>query len=86
MTPEHKKLSVFLGRWHTTGDVAATPSTPAATVDAIDTYEWYPGEFFMVHHADGTVGKDAIKSIEIIDCNGNASYELKRSVLGLHIR
>jgi hypothetical protein len=44
----------------------ATASTPAARVDAIDTYEWYPGEFFLVHHADGRVGDEAIKSIEII--------------------
>jgi hypothetical protein len=51
---EHKELGVFLGRWHTTGEVA------------IDTYEWYPGRFFLVHHADGRVGDDAIKSIEII--------------------
>jgi hypothetical protein len=64
--PEHKKLGVFLGRWHTTGEVAATASTPVAKVDAIDTYEWYPGEFFLVHHADGRVGGEVIKSIEIM--------------------
>ncbi len=63
---EHKKLGVFLGRWHTTGEVAATESTPAARVDAIDTYEWYPGEFFLVHDADAKVGDVAIKSLEII--------------------
>jgi hypothetical protein len=38
--PEHKEMGVFLGRWHTTGTVAATESDPAADVDAIDTYEW----------------------------------------------
>jgi hypothetical protein len=63
---EQKKLGVFLGKWHTTGDVAATKSTPAAKVDAFDTYEWYPGKFFLVHHADGKVGDDTIKSIEIM--------------------
>lgn len=64
--PEQRKLGVFLGRWHTTGEVAATASTPAAKVDSIDTYEWYPGEFFLVHHADASVGDDTIKSLEII--------------------
>lgn len=64
--PQQKKLGVFLGRWHTTGEVAATASTPAAKVDSIDTYEWYPGEFFLVHHADAKVGSDTIKSLEII--------------------
>jgi hypothetical protein len=65
-SPEQKKLSVFLGRWHTTGEIAATASTPAAKVDSIDTYEWYPGEFFLVHHADSKVGNDVVQSLEII--------------------
>src|SRR5687768_4132902 len=64
--PEQKKLGVFLGRWHTTGKLTATASAPAAQIDSIDTYEWYPGEFFLVHHADAKVGGDTIKSLEII--------------------
>jgi hypothetical protein len=63
---EQKALGVFLGRWHTTGDVAATPTTPATKVDSIDTYEWYPGEYFLIHHADSNVGEDNIKSLEVI--------------------
>jgi hypothetical protein len=63
---EQKKMCAFLGRWHTTGKVAATESDPAAEVDSIDTYEWYPGEFFLVHHADSRVGGSRIKSIEIM--------------------
>jgi hypothetical protein len=61
-TSEHEKLGVFLGEWHTTGAVAGSD----ARVDSIDTYEWYPGEFFLVHHADAKVGKDAIKSMEVM--------------------
>jgi hypothetical protein len=64
--PEHEKMGAFLGRWHTTGEVAATGSEPSAEVDSIDTYEWYPGEFFLVHHADSRVGGSVIKSIEIM--------------------
>jgi hypothetical protein len=63
---EQKALGVFLGRWHTTGDVAATASTPAVKVDSIDTYEWYAGEYFLVHEADSKVGDDRIKSLEVI--------------------
>jgi hypothetical protein len=62
--PEHKKLGVFLGRWHTTGEVAG--SAPGPGVDSIDTYEWYPGGFFLIHHADAKVGGDDIQSIEIM--------------------
>lgn len=59
--PDHKKLEVFLGKWHTTGE-----GTPGVRVDSIDTYEWYPGGFFLVHHADATVGENKINSLEII--------------------
>ncbi|MGH7719639.1 MAG: hypothetical protein ACREON_12450, partial [Gemmatimonadaceae bacterium] len=34
---QHENLGVFLGRWHTLGEVAASASNPAAKVDAIDT-------------------------------------------------
>jgi hypothetical protein len=63
---KHRELGVFVGRWHTIGDVAASASTPAAKVDSIDTYEWYPGEFFLIHHADSKVGEDRIHSLEVI--------------------
>jgi hypothetical protein len=63
---EHEELGVFLGRWHTTGEVAAADSAPAARVDSIDTYEWYPGGFFLIHHADSKVGDDRINSLEVI--------------------
>jgi hypothetical protein len=53
---EQKELGVFLGRWHTTGD----------GVDSIDTYEWYPGEYFLIHQADSKVGDDNIKSLEVM--------------------
>jgi hypothetical protein len=63
---EQKELSVFLGRWHTTGEVAGDASTPTVTVDSIDTYEWYPGEYFLIHQADSKVGDDNIKSLEVM--------------------
>ncbi len=32
----------------------------------MDTYEWLPGGFFLLHHIDGRVGDDEVKGIEII--------------------
>jgi hypothetical protein len=63
---EQKELGVFVGRWHTTGEVAATASTPTVRVDSIDTYEWYPGEYFLIHQADSKVGDDTIRSLEVM--------------------
>jgi hypothetical protein len=65
-SPEHKQLNVFLGKWHTTGTVAATKTTPAVKVDSIDTYEWYPGEFFMIHNAESKLGAEVVHSLEVI--------------------
>lgn len=65
-SPEHEKLSVFIGKWHTTGDVAATGSALATKVNFIDSYNWYPGRFFVVHDAEGTVGDEYSSSLEII--------------------
>lgn len=63
---EQKKLAVFLGKWRTTGEVAAYGKYPAEKVDAVETYEWYPGEFFLIHNVDGKVGDETIKSQEIL--------------------
>jgi hypothetical protein len=35
-------------------------------VDSIDTYEWYPGEYFLIHQADSKVGEDHIQSLEVL--------------------
>jgi hypothetical protein len=64
--PALKELDVFAGTWHTTGEVSATASTPAVKIDAIDKY---PGGFFLVHHADGRIGDDDIRSTEIMGYN-----------------
>ncbi len=64
--PPHQQLSVFIGTWHTTGEVAASASTPVAKVDFTDTYSWYPGGFFVVHDAAGKVGATQSNSLEII--------------------
>jgi hypothetical protein len=63
-SPENKRLNVFVGKWHTTGEVAATK--PAVKIDVFDTYEWLPGGYALIHYADGTVGDERLHSTEII--------------------
>ena len=71
--PEHRRLGVFVGRWHTTGEVAPErgQTTPGAKIDCIDTYEWYPGGFFVVHDVDGKVGDEPVKSMEVLGYDGD---------------
>ena len=63
-SPEHKKLGVFIGKWHTTGEVAT--SGPVVKVDFTDVYTWYPGGFFVIHEATGTIGAEHSSSLEIL--------------------
>lgn len=69
-----KKLAVFLGEWHTTGDVFSETGQPVAKVDATDTYQWYPGQFFMLHNAKGKVSEEMVESLEIIGYDANSDY------------
>ena len=62
----HQRLNVFVGTWHTEGQQCEGPVGPAATIRAVETYEWLPGEFFLVHRFEGHVGDGAAGCIEII--------------------
>jgi hypothetical protein len=41
--PANKRLGALVGRWRTEGWTIATSDTPAARIEATDTYEWLPG-------------------------------------------
>lgn len=64
--PAMARLNVFVGKWNTEGLIKASPSGPATQLKAVDTYEWLPGGYFIIHHVDGHMGKDEVKAIEII--------------------
>jgi hypothetical protein len=62
----HQRLNVFAGTWHTEGQQCEGPIGPAANIRAVETYEWLPGEFFLVHRFEGRVGDGEAGCIEII--------------------
>ncbi|AWP27576.1 DUF1579 family protein [Paenibacillus sp. Cedars] len=64
--PAMERLNVFVGKWNTEGVIKASPSGAADVLKAVDTYEWLPGGYFLIHHVDGYMGKDKVKAIEII--------------------
>jgi hypothetical protein len=63
---EYQRLNIFIGQWNTTGEVLETSNSPAAKIDAIDTYEWMAGEFFLLHHIEARIGDNEVKALEII--------------------
>lgn len=77
--PEHQRLNVFVGRWNTEGQTRAGPLGPAARITAIDTYEWFPGGFFLVHHVDARAGDEEIKVLEVIGYDPSSRTYYARS-------
>lgn len=59
--PEHDRLDVFVGRWHTEGEIVG-----GGRLQAIDRYEWLPGGFFLLHTVEGTMDGSAVRALEII--------------------
>jgi hypothetical protein len=64
--PAHVRLAALVGRWRTEGRTIATLQTPVMTIEAIDSYEWLPGRFALLHTVDAQVGEAHIEGAEII--------------------
>ena len=64
--PEHERLATLVGRWRTEGWTVQTDAEPALRIDAVDTYEWLPGRFGLLHGVDARVGDERVEGAEII--------------------
>lgn len=64
--PEMRRLEAFAGRWTTEGEIRGTADAPAVRFTAVDTYEWMPGGFFLLHHVDARMGGGELKALEVI--------------------
>jgi hypothetical protein len=63
---EHKRLQALIGRWKTNGSTREMPGAAAVTIDAVDTYEWLPGGFALLHTVDANMGEEKVEGAEII--------------------
>jgi hypothetical protein len=61
-----RRLAALVGRWRTEGWTRETADSPAARIDAVDTYEWLPGGFALLHVVDARVGDEKVEGAEII--------------------
>ena len=64
--PEERRLEALVGRWRTRGWTREAPGAPAAEIDAVDTYEWLPGGFALLHRVDARVGDQRVEGAELI--------------------
>jgi Protein of unknown function (DUF1579) len=65
-SPAYRLLDVFVGRWETTGQQQESVIGSAALITVSETFEWLPGEFFLVHRFEGRVGDNEAACLEII--------------------
>jgi hypothetical protein len=60
------RLAALAGRWRTEGSTRATDGAPGARIEAVDTYEWLPGGFALLHTVDARVGDEHVEGAEIV--------------------
>lgn len=74
----HAQLNKFVGSWHTTGKIPATETQPEIQVAGTDTYEWLPGNFFLLHKAAVLIGNDTSETFEIIGADNTTNVVTMR--------
>jgi hypothetical protein len=48
-------------------------------LQAVDTYEWLPGGFFLLHRVDGRMGEDPVHVLEIIRYDASSDAYVTQS-------
>lgn len=72
MVEELNKLQAFIGKWHAEGTSYAegqdrnTPYASAVPWTSDESYEWLPGNFFVLHKWDAKAGDKVFIGTEII--------------------
>ena len=71
-TASHRRLEVFIGNWHAEGTSygdgqdATDPRAAGVPWMSNESYEWLPGNFFVLHRWDAQMGEHEFKGAEII--------------------
>ena len=62
----YRQLDAFVGHWSMEGQQYDSPFGPPAKITALNTYEWLPGGFFLVHRLEGRLGGQEMACIEVM--------------------
>lgn len=66
-------LNKFIGNWKTHGVILADDG-PEIEIVGTDSYEWLPGDYFLLHTADVLMGNERSQTHEIIGYDKNAGH------------
>lgn len=64
--PEQQRLEPFIGKWNTEGTIKVDSTGPGVRFHGVDTYEWVPGGYFVLHRWDAHMPDGRTQGIEII--------------------
>ena len=69
----YRLLDIFIGIWHTTGSMKTNDDGDDIPIVGTDSYEWFPGGFFLIHKANVLIGTERKQSMEIISFDAAAN-------------
>jgi len=64
--PALKRLDVLVGKWRSEGQTIGSGDEPAVKIKGTDVYEWFDGDYFLIHRVDVLMGAQPVKVIEVI--------------------
>jgi hypothetical protein len=65
-TPEHKKLSAFVGTWKDEAEMKPGPLGPGGRMSLTETCEWFTGGFSIVCHTETFAGVGNLKTLTVL--------------------
>jgi hypothetical protein len=72
-------LAVFVGTWNVEGQAEASPWGTAGKIKGVDTYEWLPGNFFLVARSQWMQGTTDWRATAV------TGYDKRRKAYTTHI-
>jgi hypothetical protein len=81
----HERLQVFVGKWHAegtsyaAGQVKENPRGATEKWHSDETFEWLPGQFFVLQRWDAMTGTNAFQGTAIINWDDASQHYLTRS-------
>lgn len=70
----YERINKFVGRWNTDGRILPTDTSGEIKISGTDSYEWLPGEFFLLHRVNVLIGDDKIQTFEIIGFDSEKNH------------
>ena len=64
--PEHARLTYFVGKWVSEGEIKPSPYGPGGKYTSTDTCDWYAGRFAVVCNSEVVMGGATIKGLSIM--------------------